>query len=129
MAIYKDDKQYRVIDDAGRFYTIHGKFDNYIHYYGVKFTYEEANTLAKRHKAKVVKEYWKEGQPIYAGQWLEIMTTTSEEGIAWFKACFVGYDHDGWCVFSLHHDELEPMYMFDSWDSLLLSTNQVREIE
>lgn len=73
-------------------------------------------------------EYWRRGLDICSGQWLEILTSTSENGIAWFKACFIGYDYDGWLVFSLHHDELEPMYMFDSWDITILSTNQVREI-
>lgn len=55
MSLHKTDKQYRVIDSAGRFYTVNERFDNYIHYYGIKFSFADAQAIARKYKAEVVK--------------------------------------------------------------------------
>lgn len=47
-------KLYRVIDNAGRFYTSCNRFDSYIHYDGVKLPKHEAELLAKLYNANVI---------------------------------------------------------------------------
>lgn len=74
-------------------------------------------------------EFWVKGEPIYTGQWLEIKTESEQIARAWLLAYFVGYDHEGSLVFSLHDlEDHSPTYLYDSWSSDILKSDYVREV-